>query len=97
MDLPVTDLPSARDDLVRRIADSAAEFGCFQVINHGVSCDVAERGEKECGGLFELALEKKEVMSRSSGIAFWIRGWWIRYQYFDEAGIVLIGKRSESD
>jgi len=63
-DIPVIDLSSARDGLVRRIADSAAEFGCFQAINHGVSCDVAERAEKECGGLFELAVEKNEVMSR---------------------------------
>jgi len=63
-DIPVIDLSSAGDGLVRRIADSAAEFGCFQAINHGVSCDVAERAEKECGGLFELAVEKNEVMSR---------------------------------
>jgi len=50
---------------VQRITDSAAEFGCFQVINHGVSFDVAEKAEKECDGLFELALEKKEAISRS--------------------------------
>lgn len=64
-DLPVIDFSSARDDLVRRITDSAAEFGCFQVINHDVSFDVAEKAEKECDGLFELALEKKEAISRS--------------------------------
>jgi len=64
-DLPVIDLSSAKCDLVRRIADSAVEFGFFQVINHGLPCDVAERAEKECDGLFELSLEKKEAISRS--------------------------------
>lgn len=64
-DLPLIDFSSARDDLVRRIADSAAEFGCFQLINHGVCFDLAERAEKESDGLFELALDKKEGISRS--------------------------------
>ena len=34
-DLPLIDFSSAKDDLVRRITDSVAEFGCFwEVLRH---------------------------------------------------------------
>eukprot|EP01018_Ginkgo_biloba_P015826 Gb_22744 [translate_table: standard] len=65
IELPVIDLLSERDDLVRSLMKSASEYGCFQVINHGVSSDLVERAQKECNQLFELPLEKKEAASRS--------------------------------
>uniref|UniRef100_A0A0D6QYA7 Fe2OG dioxygenase domain-containing protein n=1 Tax=Araucaria cunninghamii TaxID=56994 RepID=A0A0D6QYA7_ARACU len=69
-DIPLIDLCGERKELVKRIAESASEFGCFQVVNHGVPAETADIAEQECNRLFELPLEIKEGICRSLGSPF---------------------------
>lgn len=75
-DLPAFDLRSLRSGDpndgagVSRLVQSAVEFGCFQVINHGISSEIIARAEEECDRLFELPLEKKQIVCRSDEIRF---------------------------
>lgn len=75
-DLPAFDLLSLRSAdtkngaAVRRLVQSATEFGCFQLINHGIPSELIVRAEKECDRLFELPLQKKQIVCRSDEIRF---------------------------
>lgn len=75
-DLPAFDLLSLRSGdpkngaVVGRLVQSAVEFGCFQVINHGIPSEIIARAEEECDRLFELPLGKKQIVCRSDDIRF---------------------------
>lgn len=75
-DLPAFDLLSLRAGdpkdgaAVGRLVQSAVEFGCFQVINHGIPSELFARAEEECDRLFELPLGKKQIVCRSDEIRF---------------------------
>eukprot|EP01018_Ginkgo_biloba_P002619 Gb_35468 [translate_table: standard] len=67
LNLPAFDLLSddPKQSGVKRLVQSAIEFGCFQVINHGISSELLEEAEKECIRLFALPLETKQMVCRS--------------------------------
>ncbi|GLJ26372.1 hypothetical protein SUGI_0508120 [Cryptomeria japonica] len=68
--LSMIDMLGERDQVVKKLAEAAKEFGCFQVINHGVSLQTVARAEEESNRLFQLPLQKKEEISGGLGSPF---------------------------
>lgn len=65
--LPAFDLQSLRSSRATRteLLQSAMEFGCFQVLNHGISPQLMERVDEQCNRLFNLPDDKKQMICRS--------------------------------
>ncbi|XP_059644390.1 jasmonate-induced oxygenase 1 [Cornus florida] len=57
-------LNSLKIDTITGILDSIAGIGCFQVVNHGIPCDVIRSALVAGAGIFQIPPEKKAVMSR---------------------------------
>lgn len=62
--VPVIDLSGLCDERRRKtmeeISDACREWGCFQVINHGVSPELLMAGREVSRGFFSLPLEEKQ-------------------------------------
>lgn len=73
--LPAFDLLSVRSReqrkaTGRRLVQSAIEIGCFQVVNHGISRDLTVRAEEQSSRLFDLPVERKQLIVRSDRSRF---------------------------
>ncbi|KAH9301329.1 hypothetical protein KI387_012912, partial [Taxus chinensis] len=74
-DLPAFDLlclrsPDDRRSTGKRLLQSSTRFGCFQIINHGISPELTERAEDQCSRLFDLPSETKRMICRSDESRF---------------------------
>lgn len=51
--------PQALDDIVAQVSQACAEWGFFQVVNHGVSLELLEELKANAKEFFDLPLEEK--------------------------------------
>ncbi|GFZ04194.1 hypothetical protein Acr_16g0008180 [Actinidia rufa] len=58
-------LNSPENDAVAQILDSIARIGCFQVVNHGIACELIGSVSTAGAGVFGLPPEKKAAVVRS--------------------------------
>lgn len=75
--IPVVDMSrlsspdgAVRLALVTEIATACAQFGFFQVVNHGVDAALIKRCETEAHKMFELPLDVKERVHRPPQTSF---------------------------
>lgn len=54
--------------VAQAIFDAGAEYGCFQLVNHGVSLDLIARMQQAQRDFFALPLEAKAQGGRSWGV-----------------------------
>ena len=59
--------------LVQEVADACADWGFFQVVNHGVDSDLCARAVEQQHAYFSIPWEVKESMRRTAGNS---RGWY---------------------
>jgi hypothetical protein len=59
LNVPTIDLAAtiSDDDVVEIVSNACAEYGFFQIINHGISSDLIDCYLYECRRYFELPLE----------------------------------------
>lgn len=62
----VSDLASSRESLISQVGKACEEWGFFQVINHGVPQTLIQNLKEEARAFFELPLQKKREVKRSS-------------------------------
>lgn len=71
LNIPIIDMAGlggdegAAREAIRRISDACAEWGFFQVRNHGVSPDLLRRTRSVWREFFKLPLEVKQVYANS--------------------------------
>ncbi|KAL6134515.1 hypothetical protein ACLB2K_066746 [Fragaria x ananassa] len=53
------------DASVAKILESIARFGCFQLVNHGISSDFVRSVQAEATEIFQVPLEKRADITRS--------------------------------
>ncbi|XP_077228608.1 downstream target of AGL15-4 [Tasmannia lanceolata] len=53
-------------DSVSKVLESIAGIGCFQLVNHGISSDLIGSVKASAAGIFRIAPEKREIISRSN-------------------------------
>ena len=59
-------LISEECDVVSKIIESVAQFGCFQVANHGISSELFRSVQEEAAaGIFAVPPEKRTAVTRS--------------------------------
>ncbi|KMT00124.1 hypothetical protein BVRB_1g019460 [Beta vulgaris subsp. vulgaris] len=81
--IPVIDLSSVREELVKQVRDAAAKFGFFQVINHGVSVSFLERLLDAVKAFHELEpQEKMQIYRRDTGTSGTGVGFYSNYDLF---------------
>ena len=59
LNVPTIDLSAtiSDDDVVEIVSNACAEYGFFQIINHGISSDLIDCYLDECRRYFELPLD----------------------------------------
>ncbi|XP_068639007.1 jasmonate-induced oxygenase 4-like [Aristolochia californica] len=55
------------DPSLSKSLEYATGFGCFQLVNHGISNNLIESVKNAAAGVFEISEENKEVVKRSPG------------------------------
>ncbi|KAJ6292141.1 hypothetical protein OIU76_024118 [Salix suchowensis] len=66
-EIPAIDLGDPdQENLVRLIAGASKEWGIFQVVNHGIPCDLITKLQDVGKKFFELPQEEKELIARPS-------------------------------
>jgi isopenicillin N synthase-like dioxygenase len=68
--VPEIDLHSPRDKNVKLLADACAEWGFFQVANHGIDTQRIESLQTASKGFFSLPLLVKQTVSRTADNPF---------------------------
>ncbi|KAJ6422856.1 hypothetical protein OIU84_027768 [Salix udensis] len=64
-EIPAIDLSDPdQENLVRLIAEASKEWGIFQVVNHGIPCDLITKLQDVGKKFFELPQEEKEFIAR---------------------------------
>ncbi|KAJ6744482.1 FLAVONOL SYNTHASE/FLAVANONE 3-HYDROXYLASE-RELATED, partial [Salix purpurea] len=64
-EIPAIDLGDPdQENLVRLIAEASKEWGIFQVVNHGIPCDLISKLQDVGKKFFELPQEEKELIAR---------------------------------
>lgn len=58
--------------MAQAIYDAGAEYGCFQLVNHGVSLDLIARMQAAQRDFFALPLETK---AKGVCVCGWVDGW----------------------
>lgn len=58
-------LDSTETDSVARILESFSGTGCFQLVNHGIPCNLIRSVTTAAAGVFRISPEKKATVSRS--------------------------------
>jgi len=53
------------EDLIDIVSDSIARFGCFQLINHGISPGIVAAAVEVAGGIFTVPPEMRDAVTRS--------------------------------
>jgi hypothetical protein len=53
------------EDLINVVSDSIARFGCFQLLNHGISQQLMAAAIEAAGGIFLVPPGKRDAVTRS--------------------------------
>ena len=64
LNVPTIDLSAtiSDDDVVEIVSNACAEYGFFQIINHGISSDLIDCYLDECRRYFELPLDVRNAI-----------------------------------
>jgi len=68
-EVPVLDLAAPDDVIVPQVAAACAEWGFFQVVNHGVDHALCRRFRQQMVALFDMPREEKLALKRSGSNA----------------------------
>ncbi|KAK9102324.1 hypothetical protein Sjap_019578 [Stephania japonica] len=63
-EIDLRSLISSKTDSISRIRESITSIGCFQLVNHGIPCDLIRSVAAAGAGIFELPAKSKVMMSR---------------------------------
>jgi len=63
LSIPLVDFNCA--DTVSAVSDACREWGFFQVVNHGVSCELMRRAREDWRQFFHLPMEEKQTYANT--------------------------------